>query len=233
MSRSSSRVTLPEISAVSGTLPPGVSVDSVALMCRQAGLEFLRGSTHGWTKRDLALWLAGPYAGATRNVKRGYDRLARRRARAGGMGEDMVLEWLSGAAFFTSMLLQQLAGGGQQHAYVRDAMDEEFVLPFEDELGTVVWVPVDVRDMRLKDRVRSLFVADCLNQPHEYAQTLSICARCGDVTFDEHARRTGACFRELAESAVKLQDASATNLVGAAPPSLREPPPARIASRAR
>jgi hypothetical protein len=87
------------------------------------------------------------------------------------------------------------------------AIAEEYVLPFVDELGTLVWVPVDVRDMRLKDRVRSLFVADYLNLAADYQTALAICSRCGDVVFDEHVRRTGMCGA-LADQIPPSNDAS-------------------------
>src|SRR5438067_2315971 len=32
-----------------------------AMACRIAGLAFMNGVTEGWSKGDLAVWLAGPY----------------------------------------------------------------------------------------------------------------------------------------------------------------------------
>src|SRR5687768_17909867 len=52
-------------------LEEGATRESVAAECRGAALSFIHGVAAGWDKLDLALWLTGPYARATRHVPRG------------------------------------------------------------------------------------------------------------------------------------------------------------------
>jgi hypothetical protein len=63
-----------------------------------------------------------------------------------------------------------------------------------------VWVPVDASRMRLRDRVRSLFVADYLNAPESYAE-LFVCHRCEAVVFDEGASASACAARTGASRA--------------------------------
>jgi len=47
--------------------------------------------------------------------------------------------------------------------------------------------------MRLEDRVMSLFAVDALLRARDYERRLSICGRCGSVSFDDAARERGFC----------------------------------------
>jgi hypothetical protein len=52
-------------------LEAGATRGSVSRDCREAALGFIAGVGRGWGKRDLALWLIGPYADATRHLAHG------------------------------------------------------------------------------------------------------------------------------------------------------------------
>lgn len=59
--------------------------------------------------------------------------------------------------------------------------------------------------MRLLDRVRTLFVADYLDDPVAY-RTLYVCHRCEAVVFDESARRIGMCSAHRRTSGILFRD---------------------------
>src|SRR5678816_684836 len=49
-------------------LPEGLTAFDVSDACREGFISFCRGVAQGWTKRDLATWLVGPYARIARLV---------------------------------------------------------------------------------------------------------------------------------------------------------------------
>src|SRR5688500_479064 len=171
-------------------LDEGATRESVAAECRDAALCFINGVAEGWDKLDLVLWLTGPYARTTRHCPRGE--------RVTGLDDaseiaDESIEFLVTRA--RSQLIASLetaALGEGTLDFAVDAMDRGLVRRALDIDGEVVWVPADNTRMRLKDRVRSLFAADYLNDPGAYA-ALYVCHRCENVVFDENAKRLGAC----------------------------------------
>jgi hypothetical protein len=58
-----------------------------------------------------------------------------------------------------------------------------------DDAFAIGYAPVDAPAMRLVDRVRSLFVADYLTRPADYA-AFAVCDECEGATFD------GALYHE-------------------------------------
>jgi hypothetical protein len=171
-------------------LEEGSTRDSVAAECREAALSFVNGSAAGWDKLDLVLWLTGPYARSTRHVPRGE--------RVAGLDDDTDFSHATLEELVTRVRAQLVASletaalreGTLEFAV--DAMDRGLVRRALDADGEVVWVPADNTRMRLRDRVRSLFAADYLNDPGAYA-ALYVCHRCENVVFDENAKRLGAC----------------------------------------
>lgn len=171
-------------------LDDGSTRESVADECREAALTFINGVAAGWDKLDLALWLTGPYARATRFVPRGE--------RVTGMAAETEVSDESIEDLVTrvrSQLVASLEAAALNEGtldFAVDAMDRCLVRRAVDLDGEVVWVPADNTRMRLKDRVRSLLAADYLNDPGAYA-ALYVCHRCENVVFDENAKRLGAC----------------------------------------
>lgn len=171
-------------------LDDGSTRESVAAECREAALAFINGVAAGWDKLDLALWLTGPYARATRFVPRGerVTGLAEETEVADEAIEDLIVRVRS--QLVASLETAVLADGALEFAV--EAMDRGLVRRAVDLEGEIVWVPADSTRMRLKDRVRSLFAADYLNDPGAYG-ALYVCHRCENVVFDENSKRLGAC----------------------------------------
>ena len=171
-------------------LDEGASRETVAADCREAAVAFVNGVGGGWDKVDLVLWLTGPYARATSHVPRGE--------RVAGLSEDAGIDQATIEELVTrarAQLVASLETAALNEGtldFAVEAMDRGWVRRATDLEGEVVWVPVDTTRMRLRDRVRSLFAADYLNDPVAY-QELYVCHRCELVVFDENAKRLGAC----------------------------------------
>jgi hypothetical protein len=172
------------------TLTDGSTRESLAADCRDAALGFMSGVAAGWDKLDLALWLTGPYARATRHGKHGE--------RVAAVSDDCEISDDTIEALVTRVR-------GQLIASLEKAALEFGSLEFADEMverglvrkvvdaeGRDAWIPVDSQRMRLRDRLRALFTADYLNAPYTYAE-LFVCHRCEAVVFDDHAKDVGIC----------------------------------------
>lgn len=166
--------------------------ETVADDCRDAALSLLAGTAAGWGKRELAYWLVGPYAHATRHTPRGErvaffddDRTV----------DDAAIETLLlrvRTQLVTSLERAALEGGALD--FSGDILLRGVVKRAVGADGEDAWFPVDAARLRLRDRLRSLFVAHYMNDPASY-DTLFVCHRCEDVVFDELAKELGTCAR--------------------------------------
>jgi hypothetical protein len=179
-------------------LEDSVTRASVASECREAALEFMAGVAGGWEKADLASWLTGPYAQATRHSQHGERTLLVRgavpvdRNAAGVVDPDTIEDLLTSTRGRILAGLEKAALGDGTLEFAADLVERGLVRQAFDGDGMEAWVPVDAPRMRLKDRVTSLFVADYLNDRVGYG-SLYVCHRCEAVVFDESARELGMC----------------------------------------
>lgn len=170
-------------------LEEGVTRASVSAESRATALELMAGVARGWSKVDLAMWLLGPYARATRYTKHGERTNVSGRSTVAAEAIELILQ--TARARLVSALEEAVDAGGVLD-FADEAIDKGFVRRAVDQEGFEVWVPVDGARMRLEDRVGSLFVADFLNDPQAYA-SLFVCPRCESVVFEEGARAAGMC----------------------------------------
>jgi hypothetical protein len=165
-------------------LPPGARVSDVADACRSAALGFAWGAP-AWGRRELARWLAGPYATAIDPTRASSTPAPS--ARVSGVRppiEEVTISQLVVAAHaglldtlrdaWTSCHEGSLSCTMIDLGIVTAVMDEEFAIGY---------APVDFSRLRLVDRVTSLFVADFLTRPQDY-DAFCVCARCASVTYD-------------------------------------------------
>jgi hypothetical protein len=170
----------------------GSTRESLSEECRAAALSFMTGVGAGWDKLDLALWLTGDYARATRHRKHG-ERVATPTL---GVVDEIPAETLEALVvhvrgqLLASLEMAALELGALDFAEAQVARG--LVRQMIDADGRDAWVPVDGARMRLRERLESLFAADYLNAPYTYAG-MFVCPRCEAVVFDAHAKRTGIC----------------------------------------
>ncbi len=122
----------------------GVEAEQISNECRDAALTFLRGVTMGWDKIDLALWLTGDYARATRHVPRGE--------RVHSLGDrDVDAEALDALLDKTRAQLvacfEQAALDGNL-ACAEDCLTRVLLRKVTAPDGGVLYVPVDAQRMR-------------------------------------------------------------------------------------
>lgn len=172
-------------------LADDVSVTSVSNECRKAGLAFVNGFRGAWEKLDLVQWLTGPYARATRHVPGGPSERAPGEA-SGSVPVEPVRELVE--AVRTSILeaLTPVSYGEGPPSFLDRSVRRGLVRKTVDLDGILVWVPVSKPDLRLVERVESLFAADFLDAPDAYEE-LVVCRTCSSVVFDDVARRLRQC----------------------------------------
>lgn len=166
---------------------------SVSTACRKAALSFMEGTLSRWRKLDLALWLMGPYALAT--VRPRHEGLrALGELDVGNLGDDpsCFADVVASARMRVVTALERAVLEGGSLAFVERVVERGLIRRIRDRLDRPVWLPVDLRRVSLRERLESLFVADYLNEPRDYAE-LYVCHACEGVVFDAEARRRGRC----------------------------------------
>lgn len=178
-------------------LPPDFAC--FAADCRAAATAFLEGVERGWGKRELAMWLAGPYRALAKRPARAPAAKGGAERSVDGLAlADVMARAYDGVVAF---LLDLEAGEWQP---VTDAMRAHHVRPSRLS-GDLVWLPVDAPRMRLEERVRSLFLVDYLFEPESYEGAFGVCASCSRFFFDVGCPRCGdgvrpSYVRELADA---------------------------------
>lgn len=164
-------------------LLPGIRVADVADACRSAALAFAWSAHNGWGRRELARWLVGPYAhavAATRALRGSGMRAAVERC---AIDEETIGGLLATTHAETIGMLRGIWSWTNDAAAVRARIGEGLVAGIVDEASELGFAPVDNVRMRLVERVRSLFVADYLSRPGDYA-AFAVCDDCDGATFD-------------------------------------------------
>lgn len=173
-------------------LEGGVAVpESRLARVRGAGVAFLRGTTAGWSRRDLVDWLVCQYAPCAADSlldDRDEPSPAVERTLDEGMIERVILD----ARARVLRLLGDLVVPWQASPLARLSIASGAVVAQRDEGGGVAFSPVNLRRVRLAERVTSLFVADYLNRPSEY-RWLMLCRECGEVAFSTELTHAPWC----------------------------------------
>jgi hypothetical protein len=185
-------------------LENGLTVKDVADAARSAALGFAWGADCGWGRRELARWLVGPYARAVAvsHVARSGVRRAIDTDRP--LAEDTVVDLLRRSHAYLMDGLRSAATWRRDAAFAREMIDEGFVVGVVDESSAIGYAPLDAYDMRLVDRVRSLFVADFLTRPAAY-DDFAVCTSCGAATFDGEEAHARNCINRVDVTAPSLR----------------------------
>lgn len=192
-------------------LNDGSTRESLAAECRQAALSFMSGVASGWDKLDLALWLTGPYARATRHGPHG-ERVAAV-SESAEIADETIESLVTHVRGQLIASLERAALEFGALEFAEEVVERGLVRKVVDADGRDAWIPVDGARIRLRDRLRALFTADYLNGPYTYAE-LFVCHRCEAVVFDDHAKRVGICgaHRMSGMVATDRQDSDASEL---------------------
>ena len=174
------------------TLPRSLRTLSVTRACRVALLAFANGAPR-WGKHELAAWLAGPYAEITRPAAPLVADLTRRTRQIKTVSSVQLSLVVSDAITYARDLLRASMHpeGGAVSAW--DAWRRGLVARCEDELMNEGWIPLDLPDTRLRDRLLSLWAADYLSSTEDFESYLGICEVCETATFDPFLRARGRC----------------------------------------
>lgn len=150
---------------------------NVARHCREAGVSFVRGTTSGWGRSELARWLVGHYAPA---VMACGDVGPRRACGLTVVDEPTIEQVVLDARARVLRTLSELTVNDRGTTLARTFISRGEVIAVRDGLGYVAHAPVDRARMTLADRVVSLFVADWLNDRLAY-RVVQHCGECGEV----------------------------------------------------
>ena len=163
-------------------LAPGARVVDIADACRSAALGFAWGA-HEWTKRELASWLVGPYARATAPARALRGAGMRRALGQRTVNEDAVHDLLLRAHAHVIETLRTAWSWKHDARFARAVVADGLVGGVIDEMSGIGYAPIDHDGMTLVRRVESLFLADYLTRPADYA-AFAICGLCNGATFD-------------------------------------------------
>lgn len=135
----------------------GGSVHDIADRSRAAVLDFLTGAATGWGAVELELWLGAPYEG------------------------DVEASVLQACERLHEMLAS--CTDGPQPEFVTKAIEHGLVDGVTDGNGAIGYVPANLDDMDLLERLASLLAADYLTRPNDF-RGLTVCEDCGALSFD-------------------------------------------------
>lgn len=193
-------------------LPIAMSTAAIADGCRDAALSFCRGVQGGWTKRDLAAWLAGPYAAVARlvdaavappveasrpsTVPPAMDRLA---------AENIAS--LLDPAWDTVMACFEALSVGKPDAFLDEAFQRGSLAEAISVRGDIMFVPIHRPRLKLAHRVVSLVLADYLLRAQDYEDGLAFCDACDVVLLGPGAREAGYCTSHMRQSGIVTKEA--------------------------
>ncbi|MBN9159795.1 MAG: hypothetical protein J0I07_02430 [Myxococcales bacterium] len=153
---------------------------------RLAAAEFVRGTTFGWGRLELASWLVSHYSpclaadAVVHPDGRGYS--APLSAASTHLDDERIERLILDARCSVLCLLSELPWPSRAAAMAKRAIGAGFVIAARNRGGKQSWAPVGRKRMRLAERVGSLFIADALDNPHDYSN-LSLCRSCGELGF--------------------------------------------------
>ncbi len=165
---------------------------------REAATEFVRGTTFGWGRRELASWLVCHYCpclvtDATAHAATQRASSATLSAASAHLDDERVEQLILDARCSVLRLLSNLAWPSQAASLARGAIGSGHVIELRDPLS---WAPANRTRMRLAERVGSLFIADALNNPRDY-RNVTLCRYCGELGFSATTNHPSWCERAL------------------------------------
>lgn len=156
-------------------------------------LALLRGVGADWGKREVAEWLAIPYAKVTAFAAVDFDDSGAFRRMPTKVGPARLEEVLRSAKEEALATLILAAPPDSDVRFANRAIAAGYVVRTRDATGRNGWAPVDAPGMLLVNRILSLATVDYLMRPADYLALLSVCGICQAVSFDAQVRVRGHC----------------------------------------
>jgi hypothetical protein len=174
-------------------LPEEIRALDIADGARESALAILRGIDAGWSKRDVARWLAGPYRTLTSFGTLPPDDSSTFRRPAKRLVPAKLEAVLHAAKEDVLATLILAAPPDSDVRFTHRAVNAGYLIRTRDAHGRGGWAPVDSPGMLLADRILSLVSVDYLMRPADYLALLSVCGLCQAVSFDAQVRVRGQC----------------------------------------
>jgi hypothetical protein len=180
-------------------LPTGVSARAVVDAARTAGLSFVVGSAFGWGSAQLRSWLVLDYEPAV-----AWTRVADGRAPhdpIADLDEVAVAALVDNTRERMMRMLLTARVNWKPATFARDMIDARLAVAVYARDGEEAYAPAVHADMRLIDRVMSLFVSDYLSRPSDYDRIVS-CDACAEVAIGTAPRHHCWCAEPPAQSGI-------------------------------
>lgn len=185
-------------------LPPGRRMKDQADACRSAGLAFAWCARASWGKRELARWLVGPYS---RAIEATRATAVARSAAPRSIPVEAVHALLARSHAHVIAILRACSSWRGDDGFARRMIEGGLVVGVMDAEFAIGYAPVATPNMRLVDRVTSLFVADFLTRPADYAR-FRICDACSAIMFDGGAEHDEVCLGPSRRSGTRIAAAA-------------------------
>jgi hypothetical protein len=98
-------------------------------------------------------------------------------------------------------MVHQAAVNWRAPSFARTMIDARLVLTVYDRSGQEGYAPAAHDDMRLKDRVAALFLADYLSRPSDY-ERIAACEACGEFVIGTRPQHASWCAEPPSASGI-------------------------------
>ena len=179
----------------------GVTAKDLAYDCRRAVIAFCRGVSGGWTKRELAEWLAGPYA-AIAHLTSSEDTppppsvrppsSQRHETPVPGLADGRIMSLLD-PAWQDAISCIEACANGSEPLFVDEAAEWGTLARLVDDDGVLPFAPVHRSALSPAPRSQSLRLCGPLVPPEDSRGELQVCSHCSVVLLGDADRRRGQC----------------------------------------
>jgi hypothetical protein len=189
-------------------LPDNVRACDVVRRTRLAARAFRGSSASGWGRTKLRSWLIVEYAMATEWSRE--DDVSPWSHRDAPMDDERAHELVDEVRGRITRLLVDESSGWSKPGFAAAMIDRGLITQVTDASGREAFAPAARVDLTFLERVASIFIADFLAHPEEYAD-VSSCECCGELEMGGVVQHVRECVklstvRPPAESGVCLRD---------------------------
>jgi hypothetical protein len=202
-------------------LPDDVHIEDVVRRTRHAASAFLSSASLGWTRTKLRSWLIVEYGMATEWTRE--DEVAPWLHPVARMDDEHVQATVEEVRKRVTRMIVEASTAWSAPGFAKEMIDQGLITCVTDASDREAYAPAARVDLGLLERVASLFIADYLMHPADYAEIVW-CECCGEMLINGRVRHGKGCVRQSAvrpaadavrppaESGVTLSEAIATTV---------------------